>query len=98
MAPARARRQPDKRRPGLGRGGRLSPVLRIGPAKSLTSFLNQGDAAEDLSTLVQLVAEGDLAVEIGWPGRWERVAEAVEALRERRVNGKAVLDVKPERA
>jgi NADPH2:quinone reductase len=33
-------------------------------------------------------------VEIGWRGTWDRIAEAVEALRQRRVRGKAVLDVR----
>ncbi|MDT7678815.1 MAG: hypothetical protein QOD82_6717, partial [Pseudonocardiales bacterium] len=31
--------------------------------------------------------------QIGWHGSWERVGEAVEALRGRRVLGKAVLEV-----
>jgi NADPH:quinone reductase-like Zn-dependent oxidoreductase len=73
----------------------FAPYSTIGPPKSLSSFLNQGDAGADLAALVQLVADGSLAVEIGWRGSWDRIAEAVEALRGRRVNGKAVLDVKP---
>jgi len=44
---------------------------------------------------VQLVAAGRLAVEVGWRGAWEQVAEAAQALLGRRVNGKAVLDVRP---
>src|SRR6266542_4088377 len=36
-----------------------------------------------------------LAVEVGWRGAWEQVAEAAQALLGRRVNGKAVLDVRP---
>jgi NADPH:quinone reductase len=70
------------------------PYSTIGPAKSLTSFLNQGAAGSELATLVQLVAAGRLAVPVGWRGPWERVAEAAEALLGRRVNGKAVLDVR----
>jgi NADPH:quinone reductase len=69
------------------------PYSTIGPAKSLTSFVNEGAFGEDLAILVQLVAEGALSPEIGWRGSWERVAEAATALRERQVNGKAVLDV-----
>jgi NADPH2:quinone reductase len=72
------------------------PYSTIGPAKSLTSFLIEGEVAGDLATLVQLVAEGTLTAEVGWRGTWERVAEAVEALRGRRMNGKAVLDVRPD--
>jgi NADPH2:quinone reductase len=71
------------------------PYSTVGPSKWLSSFLNQGEAGADLSTLVQLLANGSLNVEIGWRGPWERFSEAVEALRGRRVSGKAVLDVKP---
>ncbi|BCK56008.1 zinc-binding dehydrogenase [Nocardia wallacei] len=69
------------------------PYSTIGPPKSLTSFLNQGAAATDLADLVRLVESGALPVEIGWHGPLERFAEAAEALRGRRVNGKAVLTV-----
>jgi hypothetical protein len=42
---------------------------------------------------MQLDAEGRLAVEVAWRGRpWERVAEALLG---RRVNGEAILDVRP---
>jgi NADPH2:quinone reductase len=71
----------------------LPPYSTIGPPKSLSSFLNQGDATEELSTLVRLVADGSLSVEIGWRGPWRQFAEAVDQLRRRRVNGKAVLDM-----
>ena len=66
----------------------------IGPPKSISSFLNQGKAAEELSALVRLVADGSLSVEIGWRGPWNQFSEAVDMLRGRRVNGKAVLDVR----
>jgi NADPH2:quinone reductase len=65
----------------------------IGPPKSISSFLNLGDAAEDLSTLVRLVSDGSLSVEIGWRGPWKQFAEAVNLLGGRRLNGKALLDV-----
>jgi NADPH:quinone reductase len=70
------------------------PYSTIGPPKFISSFLNQGDAAEDLSTLVRLVADGSLSVEIGWRGPWKQFAEAVNLLGGRRVNGKAVLDLR----
>jgi Zinc-binding dehydrogenase len=57
------------------------------------AFLNEGDASADLATLVRLVDDGSLSVEIGWRGPLEQIAEAVEALRARRVTGKAVLDL-----
>jgi NADPH:quinone reductase len=70
------------------------PYSTVGPPKSLSAFLNEGDAGADLATLVRLVADGSLRVEIGWRGPWERIAEAAEALRSRRISGKAVLDVR----
>ena len=66
----------------------------VGPPKSLTSFLIGGEPGADLATLVQLVAEGLLNIKIGWRGPWEQVAQAAEALVGRRVNGKAILDVR----
>jgi NADPH:quinone reductase len=69
------------------------PYATIGPAKSLTSFLNTGPVGTDLAELVRLVASGDLVVEVGWRGPLERFADAAEALRTRQVRGKAVLDV-----
>ena len=71
------------------------PYSTVGPSKSLTSFLNQGEAGGELATLVRLVAAGRFAVEVGWRGWWVRVAEAAEALVGRQVNGKVVLDVRP---
>jgi NADPH:quinone reductase len=71
------------------------PYSTVGPPKSLSSFLNEGEAGADLATLVQLLADRPLAVEIGWRGPWERIADAVEMLRGRRLSGKAVLDVGP---
>ncbi|WP_328860939.1 zinc-binding dehydrogenase [Streptomyces sp. NBC_00306] len=70
------------------------PYSTIGPAKSLTSFLNDLSApAVDLALLVGYAADGRLAVEIGWQGPWERFADAAHALRRRTVRGKAVLRV-----
>ncbi|MER7572652.1 zinc-binding dehydrogenase [Streptomyces sp. NPDC126514] len=65
----------------------------VGPAKSLTSFVNEGAAGADLTELTELAAQGALGVEIGWQGSWERFTEAAEELRGRRIRGKAVLEV-----
>lgn len=73
----------------------FDPYSTVGPPKSLSSFLNVGETATDLATLVKFVADGSLSVEIGWRGPWDRIAEAVRALRGRRVRGKVVLDVRP---
>lgn len=70
------------------------PYATVGPARSLTSFVIEGDVGAELAVLAGLVAEGTLAVETGWLGAWERFAEAAEALRGRRVTGKAVLEVR----
>ncbi|NEY35529.1 zinc-binding dehydrogenase [Streptomyces sp. PRKS01-65] len=73
------------------------PYATVGPARSLTSFVIEGHAGADLAELAALAARGDLAVEVGWQGSWERFAEAADALRGRRVPGKAVLRVAGER-
>jgi NADPH:quinone reductase len=78
-----------------GKPAIFPPYSTVGPPKSLSSFLNEGEAGADLATLVRLVADRSLSVEIGWRGPWERIADAVEMLRGRRLNGKAVLDVRP---
>jgi len=47
----------------------------------------------DLATLVSLVASEKLTPEIGLEDSWHNLSRAVTALRERKVNGKAVLHV-----
>lgn len=49
--------------------------------------------ADDLALLVQLTARGLLSPVVGWQGGWERLADAMQALRDRKVAGKAVLHV-----
>jgi len=46
-----------------------------------------------MATLLRLVDDGELRVDVGWRGQLERFADAAEALRARRVNGKAILDL-----
>ncbi|WP_199814071.1 zinc-binding dehydrogenase [Streptomyces sp. NRRL F-5135] len=72
------------------------PYATVGPAKSLTSFVIEGDVGTDLALLTELAAKGFLTVEIGRQGSWDRFDEAAEALRGRRVSGKAVLTVTSE--
>lgn len=48
---------------------------------------------EDLAVLAGLTARGLLRPVVGWTGAWGRLDEAMLALRERRVAGKAVLTV-----
>jgi NADPH2:quinone reductase len=47
----------------------------------------------DIETLLGLVAGGRLDPQIGWRGPWERAGEAADALRGRRVAGKAVVEI-----
>lgn len=71
------------------------PYSTVGPAKSLTSFLiDTTTAGEDLAELVGHLAAGRLTVEVGWQGDLADYSAAAEALRGRRVSGKAVLSVK----
>ncbi|HEX2030273.1 MAG TPA: zinc-binding dehydrogenase [Actinomycetota bacterium] len=49
--------------------------------------------AADLARLVTLLASGRLRAEIGFQGSWRDPAPALHALRDRRVNGKAILRV-----
>jgi hypothetical protein len=53
----------------LGEPAAFPAYSTIGPPKSISSFLNQGDAAQELCALVRLVADGSLSVELGWRGR-----------------------------
>jgi NADPH2:quinone reductase len=69
------------------------PYSTIGPAKSLTSFINAGPVGAELADLVRLVEAGELVVEIGWRGPLDQYADAAVALRTRQVNGKAVIDI-----
>ncbi|MEU3491022.1 zinc-binding dehydrogenase [Streptomyces massasporeus] len=69
------------------------PYATVGPAKSLTSFVIEGDTGADLALLTELAAEGAITVEIGWQGPWDCFHEAAEALHGRRISGKAVLEV-----
>ncbi|MEV0996128.1 zinc-binding dehydrogenase [Nonomuraea sp. NPDC050202] len=79
-----------------GKPAVFPPYATVGPRKTLMSYVNEFGAAGDLAELVRLAAEGALVPEIGWRDSWERFAEAAEALRGRRVRGKAVFDLGPQ--
>jgi len=49
--------------------------------------------ATDLGLLLRLMANKQLRPLVGWSGPWEQLAEAMDTLRDRKVPGKAVLDV-----
>jgi NADPH:quinone reductase-like Zn-dependent oxidoreductase len=67
----------------------------VGPSKSLSSFLITGPVASDLGALVRLVETGSLRADIAWRGPLARIGEAAQAMLDRRISGKAVLDVLP---
>jgi NADPH:quinone reductase len=61
--------------------------------RSFFSFQHEGTAGERLRTLLKLVSNGHLKVEIGLTDSWSRLNEALEELAQRRVRGKLVLTV-----
>ncbi len=68
------------------RGGhRAVEVFTVG-----SGYAGFGD---DIEELLGLVAAGRLDPQVGWRGPWDRAAEAVEALRARKVAGKAVVEI-----
>lgn len=66
-----------------------------GVPKRLEPFMVSGPFGPDIAYLLQLLENGELDPQIGWRGPWTQVDEAVDALLERRVPGKAVLDLTP---
>ncbi|XVQ06615.1 zinc-binding dehydrogenase [Spirillospora sp. CA-255316] len=68
----------------------------IGPPKTMSTFGDIHQVGPDLATLLQFVAAGKLSPEVDWRGPWEDVTEAAQALLDRRIAGKAVLDVNSE--
>ncbi|GAA3013770.1 zinc-binding dehydrogenase [Streptosporangium longisporum] len=70
-------------------------LFSAGPSRTMSVFGDAREVGPDLATLLGFAAAGRLSPEVGWRGSWERVAEAAQALLDRRVAGKAVLDVEP---
>jgi NADPH2:quinone reductase len=66
---------------------------RFGVRKRLEPFTVRTPFGPDLGYLVELVAAGELDPQIGLREPWENVSEAAEALLDRRVAGKAVLEL-----
>jgi len=70
------------------------PYATVGTYRRIEAFTNDlGDLGVHLGYLLRWLAEGRLDPQIGWRGPWDRVAEAAELLRGRRLAGKAVLDI-----
>jgi NADPH:quinone reductase len=54
---------------------------------------HHGGGAGDLARLARLVADGDLDTQIGHKGSWRKTPDAIRALLDRRIAGKAVLRI-----
>jgi NADPH:quinone reductase len=64
-----------------------------GGGKGLEVFVIATPLSHDLSHLLELLERGELDPQIGWRASWQQAADAAAALLERRVAGKAVLDI-----
>ena len=78
-----------------GEPATFPPYAMVATGTSLSSFVITAPVGPDLANLLRMVEQGSLRVEIGWRGPLTRVADAVQALRDRQFSGKAVLDVLP---
>lgn len=70
-------------------------LFSIGPSKTMSTFGDVHEVGPDLATLLEFAAAGKLSPEVDWRGSWERVTEAAQALLDRRIAGKTVLDITP---
>lgn len=62
-------------------------------SRRLEPFVVGTDFGPDLAVLIDLLARGRLDPQLGWRGSWLDIHAAVRAVRDRRVLGKAVLEV-----
>ncbi|WP_079125400.1 zinc-binding dehydrogenase [Streptomyces lushanensis] len=70
-------------------------LFSVGPSKTISTFGDVHEVGPDLAALLEFVAAGRLSPESDRRGSWERVTEAAQALLNRRIAGKVVLDVEP---
>jgi NADPH:quinone reductase len=70
-------------------------LFSLGAAKTISTFGDVREVGPDLATLLEFAAAGRLSPEVCWRGSWQRVTEAAQALLDRRIAGKVVLDVEP---
>jgi NADPH:quinone reductase len=66
---------------------------RRGAGRRIEPFVVGADLGPDLAVLLDLAARDGLDPQVGWRGSWDRVGEAAAALRDRKLAGKAVLEV-----
>jgi NADPH:quinone reductase-like Zn-dependent oxidoreductase len=72
---------------------RLPNGLRAGGRRVEVFVVGRG-LGQDLGYLMSLVAKKRLDASVGWRGDWQRASEAIDALLARRVEGKAVLELR----
>jgi NADPH:quinone reductase-like Zn-dependent oxidoreductase len=70
-----------------------APGARLHGLFVFSQLLREGSGARDLGRLLDLVADGRLECSIDREDSWRSAADAIEALLERRIAGKAVLHV-----
>jgi NADPH:quinone reductase-like Zn-dependent oxidoreductase len=68
-----------------------APGARLHGLHLWSQLQRERTGSSDLARLVELVADGRLDCSIAYEGSWREAAEAIEALIERRISGKAVL-------
>jgi NADPH2:quinone reductase len=68
-------------------------AVRVRGGATIEAFGVGAGFGPDLAYLAALLADGGLDPQIGWQGNWKRAHEAIELLRGRRLNGKAVMEV-----
>ncbi|GLZ77988.1 oxidoreductase [Actinorhabdospora filicis] len=99
LAEAFYRLEPDGVVQAVGRAARQTTTIDFEEAGTrsargrIENFNITAPLGDDLAYLLDLVRTGRLTPEIGWRGPWERAEEAAAALLDRRVKGKAVLDL-----
>ncbi|MGI8914668.1 MAG: zinc-binding dehydrogenase [Chloroflexota bacterium] len=79
-----------------GEAATFPPYGTVGAHRSLVGFqmhAEGGPIGADLAYLAGLVHAGALDPQVSWRGSWQRAAEAVQLLLDRKINGKAVLDI-----
>jgi NADPH:quinone reductase-like Zn-dependent oxidoreductase len=79
-----------------GENTTFPPYSTVGPRRSLFSFqmgAEGGPTGADLAYLAGLVHSGALDPQVSWRGDWQRAGEAVQLLLDRKINGKAVLEI-----
>jgi NADPH:quinone reductase len=86
----------------VGRASRQNitfpPDVIAGDRRSIQTFYLYADTvglSDDMTWLATQIHLGRLDAGIGWRGSWQHVDEAVTALTQRRLHGKAVLDIDP---